>query len=235
MAGVKLGWGLSSLSEDMQHISEVENGKKCNCVCPDCGTVLIAKQGKYQANHFAHSTQTTCQGMSALHKAAQQILEKAAFNNQRLLLPPLTGDEMEVDCCGIPHYQYWKIQDNDIVMGSAQQEVRFDSGRIIADVVIFNSEGDKTAVEIHVTNKKKEIDKQKYTALEQEVIEIDLSELPWDSNESVILDAVLLTAPRHWIWKNYLRRLLRSIKGIMLHWIWPLSRSKSQAECSRVN
>jgi len=41
MAGVKLGWGLSSLSEEMQHISEVENGKKCNCVCPDCGTAFF--------------------------------------------------------------------------------------------------------------------------------------------------------------------------------------------------
>jgi len=202
MSGVKLGWGLSLLTGEMRHISEVDNAKKCNCTCLDCGTLLIAKQGEFQAKHFAHSTDVECKGMSALHKAAQQILEKAADKNQRLMIPSLSGDEEGIDCCGIPHYQDWEIQDRYIVMKGAQQEVRLNDGQIIADVMVSNVEDRKTAVEIHVTNTKKEIDRNKYTALKQEVIEIDLSELPWDSDKSAILDAVLLSAPRHWIYTD---------------------------------
>lgn len=43
-------------SGNIVSISDVKNGLKCNCVCVDCGSALIAKQGK-NTHHFSHVPQ----------------------------------------------------------------------------------------------------------------------------------------------------------------------------------
>ena len=37
-------------------VHEVENGLKCNCICPSCQLPLIARQGEIKEWHFAHAT-----------------------------------------------------------------------------------------------------------------------------------------------------------------------------------
>ena len=61
------------------HISEVESGLKCGCVCPACGEKLVAKKGDRVAHHFAHYSGHTCEyGFeSSLHLAAKDIISKA--------------------------------------------------------------------------------------------------------------------------------------------------------------
>ena len=38
----------------LTHISDVESGLKCGCVCAGCGGELIAKKGEIKVHHFAH-------------------------------------------------------------------------------------------------------------------------------------------------------------------------------------
>ena len=50
-------FGIYALTGELLHVDDVENGKACDCVCPDpnCGQRLIAKNGgKKKIHHFAH-------------------------------------------------------------------------------------------------------------------------------------------------------------------------------------
>lgn len=46
--------------ERLVHISEVENGLQCNCKCPSCKQLLIAKKGNVNDHHFAHISHIEC-------------------------------------------------------------------------------------------------------------------------------------------------------------------------------
>lgn len=86
MAKVKISWGLDTHSGTMKHIIEVPNGLACQCICPGCGSPLIARQGNIKWC-FAHSVNNDCNGETALHKAAKQILVQEANAKSRLSLP----------------------------------------------------------------------------------------------------------------------------------------------------
>lgn len=84
--------------ERIVHIDEVENGGKCECLCPACGGNLIAKnKGEIRAHHFAHDTLT--EGVScsetALHRAAKQLV--ADRKNIRLPSPDLWAEPLAQD------------------------------------------------------------------------------------------------------------------------------------------
>jgi len=52
-------------------INEVARGLACDCVCPGCGTELVAKQGDVNLWHFAHTTDVSgeCNGLMASIRA----------------------------------------------------------------------------------------------------------------------------------------------------------------------
>jgi len=100
------------------------------------------------------------------------------------------------------HHQKWSANDKDIAMACAQQEVSFNNRSLIADVLVTTSAGKRIAVEIYVKHKKEDLEKEKYKRLEQEAIEINLSDLAWDSDRLTITHAVLTSASRYWLYTN---------------------------------
>ena len=74
---LKLTYGLKN--GIIKHISEVESGLVCGCVCPACGDRLIAKKGAVVKHHFAHQAKEPCEyGLeTALHLAAKEIIASA--------------------------------------------------------------------------------------------------------------------------------------------------------------
>ncbi|NTV70425.1 MAG: hypothetical protein HGA71_09790 [Azonexaceae bacterium] len=60
----------------IRSVEEVARGLACECVCPSCGAPVIARQGEIREWHFAHSTESDCEGgtETALHLAAKQLL-----------------------------------------------------------------------------------------------------------------------------------------------------------------
>lgn len=66
--------------DKLKHISEVENGLACNCVCPNCKCQLVAKNNPLnkKVGHFAHHSGKECEGAieTALHLLAKSILLK---------------------------------------------------------------------------------------------------------------------------------------------------------------
>lgn len=59
-------------------VEEVARGMDCGCFCSVCRAPLVAKQGSQRIWHFAHATDSDCQGAaeSLLHKAAKQLIQE---------------------------------------------------------------------------------------------------------------------------------------------------------------
>lgn len=95
----KLQWGLKN--GKTYYIDEVESGLDCNCVCPNCGRRLIAKNNKFVNGrerkmiiHFAHynpeGVEIKCHSgfETGIHLAAKEIIE----TNTEIALPALKSD-----------------------------------------------------------------------------------------------------------------------------------------------
>lgn len=48
-------FGLIEATNEFVDVYDVEQGKKCNCICPSCRTPLIARHGDSNTWHFAHA------------------------------------------------------------------------------------------------------------------------------------------------------------------------------------
>ncbi len=58
------------------HVDSVARGRACDCTCPACNGLLVARKGDIRVHHFAHDTYAIaiCEGESALHATAKHLL-----------------------------------------------------------------------------------------------------------------------------------------------------------------
>lgn len=76
------------------HISEVERGAACGCVCPGCSRPLIARKGTEVGHHFAHADGEECKHgyrnslYCALRRAAEELgkIRLPAYEKNRTLV-----------------------------------------------------------------------------------------------------------------------------------------------------
>ena len=147
------------------HISEVESGLKCGCVCPACGEKLVAKKGDRVAHHFAHYSGHTCEyGFeSSLHLAAKEIISKA----KKFVIPAVylkfPNSEKEKQLLFPPR---------EIFVDDVKLEQRY--GNIVPDIVLV-SNGKELFIEIFVTHRIDEVKLEKLKQANISTIEIDLS------------------------------------------------------------
>ena len=72
---LKIPYALNVATGRLAHVDSVPNGLQASCVCPSCGTSVLAKQGNIKAHHFAHYVQSqSCEGW--LHDAAKKALHQ---------------------------------------------------------------------------------------------------------------------------------------------------------------
>tara|TARA_R110001583_G_scaffold65264_1_gene188662 strand:+ start:17718 stop:19226 length:1509 start_codon:yes stop_codon:yes gene_type:complete len=198
MVTIKLGWGRNS-SNRLIHISNADNGKSCNCICPDCFTPLVARQGKKVAWHFAHSVPVECTGESVLHKVAKQIIIDAVGLDNSFLIPESAKTLCQYDMIGHPQYESWDIPEYLSTITAAKEEVTLPTNQIADLLIEIKNSSRALAIEIYVTHKKSEDDIDKYTFLEQDCLEIDLADVDWLASEDTIKQAVLFTSKRYWL------------------------------------
>ena len=81
---VAIAYGLRE--EKLTHISQVNRGLACNCLCPKCHVRLIARKGPKKADHFAHIPGQQCDNPaeSVLHLMAKQIICESDY----IVIPP---------------------------------------------------------------------------------------------------------------------------------------------------
>jgi len=148
----------------LTHVSEVERGLKCSCVCPSCGANMIARKGNKMAHHFAHQNAECSHGLeTTLHLMAKEILEQ----EKRILLPLVFLPLEYTNKLLTPECTMLEIDDVTI-------EKRL--GDIIPDIII-KSGGKQLMVEIWVTHKIDDNKLRKIKELDISTIEINLSKL----------------------------------------------------------
>lgn len=179
----------------MAHISEVSSGLECNCVCPGCGTRLVARKGHKQDHHFGHhgvEDGRSCQTgpETALHKFAKEVLAR----HLELELPPLVVGEGPGKWVGYSGGTYR--------FDAALLESRL--GEIVPDVIVCKGER-SLLVEFLVTHACDEAKIARISAMDVAAIEIDVSGLPRDTNRADLKEAILATAPRKWLHNPKLR------------------------------
>lgn len=193
MNSVKLGWGIGKDGK-YKHIRSVDNGLKCNCVCPECLQPLVANQGNVKSWHFAHASNAECKGESVIHRVAKQVIVNAAHRGLPLYICSDGGNVYESDKDGIVHSKEWYAPERQYHVQRAKEEVKL--GSQIVDVLCHDSKGNALAVEIFYTHKKSDVDVEKFAKNSVEAIEIDVSGIPWDVTYEQIEQAVLLNARR---------------------------------------
>jgi len=176
---------------ELVHISQVENGLTCNCVCSSCGEKLIARTRSKKAERlksFAHQSRVDCAYgfQTAIHLRAKDIIKEAG----RIKLPKydlvigrhdlFSGQYIS---CELFTDEYDLEEIDDVVL-----EKKIDD--YIPDVVIVCKSGKRLLVEVAVTHFVDQIKLSKIRRSGISAIEIDLKEHKTDFNDDFL---------RHWL------------------------------------
>ncbi len=173
---------------EIVHISDVERGLKCGCICPACGANLVARKGKIKAHHFAHHSNESCEYgyESSLHLAAKDILSRS----KKMILPPIwvKFDYKEKICLR---------EAQEIPITRVELEKKFSD--VIPDVVVYSGNR-RIFVEIYVTHAIDDIKLKKLQKANASTIEIDLSKYTEDITRENLTDILLNNSPDK-VWK----------------------------------
>lgn len=171
---------------------EVEQGLACGCVCPSCGSKLVANKPKSKRNYFSHWRGADCPGgyETALHRMGKQLILDA----QAVTLPaydiPLSATL--VNGSSLSSSAYFKPQWTEFSAVVSEQK----EGRWWPDLTATLNNGTRLFIEIKVTHG---VERPKAEALDN-LMEINLGDVP----EAVVADIerlrkeVLMRAERYW-------------------------------------
>lgn len=151
---------------------EVPRGLACDCVCPGCGSKLVAHHGEKKVKHFVHYSAACINGFeSAIHKAAKQVL----LQSKQILVPPIYASEFLFD-----RGSNVDVSESQSIAGRfipiEDVEVEKDMGSVVPDLVV-TALGKRLFIEIAYTHFVDEIKKSKLKELGVATLEIDLSGL----------------------------------------------------------
>lgn len=173
----------------LAHISEVQRGLACGCVCPACHGSLVARlKDDHQVPHFAHHGGEACGGgpETVLH-----LLAKEAFRTNPMMLLP---ERLSLD----QRKQVTTKPGREVETEFRRLEYT-DPKKIIPDLYI-RVLGHDLFVEVAVTHFSDDIKIQRLREHHIPAVEVDLSQIPRDSTREAVSDAVLRSAPRHWLY-----------------------------------
>ncbi len=173
-----------------RHITEVDNGAACNCLCFGCGRRLIARNGGDSANRahsFAHRPEdmvTNCvtSGETALHIRAKEIIAK----HRRVTLPETSTSGLDGNRVLVSATR--SVDLTDIKLESVE-------GEVVPDVTASLPDGRRLFIEIANTHPCPSEKIKKLDTMGVDVLEIDVSgyqDHPLDELDEIIIDS----APR---------------------------------------
>ena len=168
------------------HIDEVSSGLECQCTCPSCGALLVAKKGDKKTHHFAHYDSEECHSApeTALHLLAKDIIEQ----NRKLLVPAINSCSLGYKASEIAS-EVWEFE-------SVIKETSV--GSYIPDLLAIK-DGEVIEVEILVTHAVNDEKALKAKQDQKKMLEIDLSGVNRESSPDQVKDLVLYHAKRYWV------------------------------------
>lgn len=180
---IKLPFGLNK-NDTLVHISDVESGKKCACVCPSCRSPLIAVKGTKNQHHFRHDGNDECASgfESAIHLAAKKIIKE----RKSITLPEYISRAELKDSRGVKYAEEEVVVQNGTVISFDEVEEEIELHGIKADILAIAS-NKQLIIEIFYRHKVDDEKSLKIVKANISTIEINLSDLTpedlvdWDS------------------------------------------------------
>ena len=176
---VKLKYGIRQFDNKVVSIEDVSSGSECNCVCPECGTKLIARKGNHNDHHFAHESYSNCKieyiNQTLLHKLAKQII----YEEKAITLPEMKVYRKELELEKLSPFVINELPEEFVYKHS--EKVEFDVVELekkyedfIPDISCAINEK-KYFIEIMVCHPVDEQKKEKVAKTHIPMLEIDLS------------------------------------------------------------
>lgn len=154
---IKLPFGFRTKDKRYVDVKSVDNGKACGCICPVCQLPLVAKNRatNVKVAHFSHSSDCTAAYETVIHETAKQIVRDQGF----VWLPksPVAAKTK---------------------FAFTNQTLEKPYDRLVPDVMVWNNDKDKLAIEIYVTHPVEHEKRARLRKLGLSCVEFDLSELP---------------------------------------------------------
>ena len=173
MQEIKLPYGLKN--GELVHISEVEQGVACQCICPTCHSPLIARKGENNVHHFSHQNIGECQGAleTSLHLAAKKIFEQSQY----IVLPLI---HMGFNYRGLTqsghNFSFYKslviFEESKYRIDKVLLEPKLQ--QIIPDIIVY-IQNKPLLLEMYVTHAIDRVKLQKIQQLGYATIEVNLS------------------------------------------------------------
>ena len=85
IANTLIPFGEHGDTGELVDVGSVANGVSCNCVCPSCRTILVAKQGNVKEWHFAHKVQKS-------HNSTAKVCDYSFYVSLRMMIRQLSED-----------------------------------------------------------------------------------------------------------------------------------------------
>ena len=176
MEGEYLTYALNN-SGKMVYVDDVPNGLACNCRCPKCHELLVAKNGgEIKVHHFAHANGSECKGAyeTALHIMAKEIIatertlmlpKYLLFNGKKFQQYPYYYEDDEVYECDYEEDE--KVEAHKVHFKDVEIEERNDLSTLQPDCVGITDDGQRIHIEIVVTHG---IDDAKFTKIKKHSI-----------------------------------------------------------------
>ncbi|MEQ1531966.1 MAG: hypothetical protein HOO97_11535 [Sideroxydans sp.] len=190
---------------------QVPLGKNCGCICSACGRYLYAKHcfDSDITPHFQHAAGTDCSAgyMTAIHKAAQQLIEQ----EKKLFLPEVVASLQITDALGITHQPTKKLFHEGVrqfFIVTSEQAM----GTIRPDISAKSQDFGHLLIEVAVTHFVTEEKLTKARELGLPLLEIDLSELRAATFDE--LHRILFSTPelKNWLFHPQLEIAKRELK-----------------------
>jgi hypothetical protein len=174
----------------LYHISEVETGVNCGCICKNCGSKLVAKNSltenrknkkNFKEIHFAHFGDE-CLGAyeSMLHHLVKDVIQKIL----KLRVPDFHGDYNPDNKNSL--FKKGRVVKFEKIISEDDENTTINKdGAIVKPDIICFTEGKVLYVEVansHFVDKKKSF---RIKTLELPVIEIDVRQLKLEIKDEI--------------------------------------------------
>ena len=164
LAILKLPFALQN--DQLVHISKVSNGRRPDCLCPECKHPLIARKGRIKQHHFAHDPGSQCNLESALHWIGKTLIHdgiREALKDGR----PITLIWQCTECCD--------IHEGNLLKHAATVKLEPDLGPARPDVLLVDAQ-DKpiAAIEVVVAHPLEDTTRSFYREMGIAVVEVSL-------------------------------------------------------------
>lgn len=179
-------------------ISSVESGLHRDCLCPVCGSALVAKKGLQVQHHFAHHVESNClhAGETLLHLASKQLIDEAKSIRLPAVLLEFTS-----------YKKPWVIaEEANIDIDEVLVEKRV--GEDIPDLILSVKDR-RLAIEVTVTHKTSHDKIRRLSGQGCSILEIDMSKhsrfLTLQELRSEVIESV---ACKRWLFNHKPKRVL---------------------------